>query len=77
MDAINFYVKGYLLLIRKDSATYMHGLAVCVKEGLPFKWGLSLENSLDSYLFSTGFISFGVLFLFPLSLAVFVFVHGF
>ena len=28
----------------------MHGLAVYAKEGLPFAWGLSLENSADSYL---------------------------
>ena len=28
----------------------MHGLAVYVKEGLPFAWDLSLENSLDSFL---------------------------
>ena len=28
----------------------MHGLAVYVKEGLPFAWDLSLENSSDSYL---------------------------
>ena len=28
----------------------MHGLAVNVKEGLPFAWDLSLENSVDSYL---------------------------
>ena len=27
----------------------MHGLAVYVKEGLPFAWDLSLENSADSY----------------------------
>ena len=27
----------------------MHGLAVYVKEGLPFAWDLSLENSSDSY----------------------------
>ena len=39
----------------------MHGLAVYVKEGLPFALDLSLENSADSYLFdllitfSTGF----------------------
>ena len=30
----NFSVRGYLLLIRKDSSTHMHGLAVYVKEGL-------------------------------------------
>ena len=41
---------GYLLLIRKDSSTHMHGLAVYVKEGLPFARALSLENSADSYL---------------------------
>ena len=28
----------------------MHGLALYVKEGLPFAWDLSLENSVDSYL---------------------------
>ena len=28
----------------------MHGLAVYVKEGLPFVQDLSLENSVDSYL---------------------------
>ena len=28
----------------------MHGLAVYVKEGLPFAWDLFLENSTDSYL---------------------------
>ena len=28
----------------------MHGLKVYVKEGLPFAWDLSLENSGDSYL---------------------------
>ena len=33
-----------------DSVTYMHGLAVYLKEGLPFAWDLSLKNSTDSYL---------------------------
>ena len=28
----------------------MHGLAVYVKEGLPFTRALSLENSADSYI---------------------------
>ena len=46
----NFSVRGYLLLIWKDSSTYMDGLTVYVKEGLPFKQNLSLENSADSYL---------------------------
>ena len=50
IDSGNFSVRGYLPLIRKDSITHMHGLPVCVKEGLPFARDLSLENSADSYL---------------------------
>ena len=50
IDSGNFSVRAYLPLIRKDSGTHMHGLAVYVKEGLPFAQNLSLENSADSYL---------------------------
>ena len=50
IDSGNFSVRGYLPLIWKDSSTHMHGLTVYVKEGLAFAWGLSLENSTDSYL---------------------------
>ena len=50
IDSGNFCVRGYLPLIRKDSSTHMHGLAVYVKEGLPFARDLSLEISADSYL---------------------------
>ena len=50
IDSGNFSVRGYLPLIRKDSSTHMHGLAVYVKEGLFFARDLSLENSADSYL---------------------------
>ena len=50
IDSGNFFVRSYLLLIRKDSRTHMHGLTVCVKEGLCFAQDLSLENSADSYL---------------------------
>ena len=50
IDSGNFSVRGYLPLIRKDSSTHMHGLAVYVKEGLPFARELSLESSADSYL---------------------------
>ena len=45
----NFFVKSLLSLTRKDSSTHIHGLAVYVKEGLPFAWYLSVENSADSY----------------------------
>ena len=50
VDSGSFSVRDYLHLIRKDSSTHMHGLAVYLKEGLPFAWDLSLENSTDSYL---------------------------
>ena len=46
----NFSVRDYLPLIRKDSSAHMHGLAVYVKEGLPFAPDLSLENCANSYL---------------------------
>ena len=44
-------VRGYLPLIRKDSAIRIHGLEVYVKEGLPFALDVSLENSADSHLY--------------------------
>ena len=50
IDSGNFSVTGYLPLFRKDSSTHMYGLAVYVKEGLPFARDLSLKNSADSYL---------------------------
>ena len=50
IDSGNFSVTGYLPLIRKDFITHMHGLTVNVKEGLPFAWDISLENSMDSDL---------------------------
>ena len=50
IDSGNFSMRGYLPLVQKDSGTHMHGLAVYVKEGLPFARDLSLENSADSYL---------------------------
>ena len=32
-----------------DFVTHIHGLAVYVKEGLPFTWDELLENSVDFY----------------------------
>ena len=50
IDSSSFSVRVYPPLIWKDPVTHMHGLAVYVKEGLPFARDLSLENSADSYL---------------------------
>ena len=55
----------------------MHGLAVYVKEVLPFSRGISLENSGFLLMFSTGFTLFSVLLLFPLPVTFFVLMHGF
>ena len=50
IDSGIFSVSGYLLLIRNDSSTHMHGLSVYVKDALPFPKDLSLGHSADSYL---------------------------
>ena len=76
IDSGNFSVRGYLPLIRKDSSTHMHDLAVYVKEGLPFARDLFLENSADTYVFDL-LASLSVLLLFPLSITFFVVTHGF
>ena len=53
IDSSNFSVSGYLPLIQKDSVTHIRGLAVHVKEGLPFGRDLlTLENSVDTYVFN-------------------------
>ena len=46
-NLVDCSVRDYLPLIRKDSSTHMHGLAVYVKEELPFARVLSLKNSAD------------------------------
>ena len=51
-------MKGYLSLIRKDSVTCMHSLAVYVKDRLPFARDLSLETLRILFMFSTCFSSF-------------------
>ena len=45
IDSGNFSVKRFFPLIRQDSVTLMHDLAVYVKEGVAFARYLSLENS--------------------------------
>ena len=50
IDSGNFSVRGYLPWL----STHMHGLAVYVKEGLPFARDLSLENSqILTYVFDS------------------------
>ena len=53
----NFSVTSYLHLIWMDSVTHMHGLEVYGKGGLPLAQDLSLENSPNFSMFSSGFTS--------------------
>ena len=76
IDSDKFSVRGYLPLIQKDSITHKHGLAVYVKERLPFERDLSLENCGFLLMFSIGFTSLCILLLFPL-LITFIFMHSF
>ena len=56
----------------------MHGLAVYAKERLSFARDGSLENSVDSYLcFRLALLQSVSYFFFPLSITLFVVVHGF
>ena len=68
IDFGNFSVRGYLLLIRKDSGAHglqrMHALAVYFKEGLSFAQDSSLERFL--LMFSISSTSPSVLLLFLL-----------
>ena len=78
IDSVNLSVRGQPPLIRKDSSTHMHGLSVYVKEGLPFARDLTSRKLCRFlFMFSTGFTPLSVLLLFPLSITLFVFVHGF
>ena len=73
---LNFSVSDYLPLMRRDSVTHMHGLAVYVKEELPFGRDSSPENSTIFNCILTGFTSSSVLLLFPLLMTFFIFIHG-
>ena len=46
IDSDSFSVRGYLPLIRKSSSTHIHGLALYVKEGLPY-----LEKTLQILIY--------------------------
>ena len=68
LNSGNYSVTDSLPLIRMDSVTHVHGLAVYVKEGLPFAWDVSLENSTDSGVFDwLYFFLFFFFFLFGFS----------
>ena len=61
--------------LKKDSITHMHGLALYLKERLPFARETSLKNCGFLLMFLTGFASLSILLLFPL-LITFVVMHS-
>ena len=68
-------MRGYLPLLQKDSSSHMHGLAVYVKEGLPFAQDLSLENSADFYLCFRLDLLYSVSYLLFRAITLFAFEH--
>ena len=78
IDSGKFSVRDYLFLIRKDSITHMHDLAVYVKERLLFARDLFPEKSADSYLgFRLALLLSVSLLLLPLSITFLIFMHSF
>ena len=49
---LNLSVRGYLPLIRRDSVTHTHGLAVCVRKELSFAQDWSLEQPQNSIIYT-------------------------
>ena len=76
IDSGCFCKKGYLPLIQKGSVTFTCSLTVYVKDGLLFAQDLSLENSAGSYVFDWLNL-FQSLLVFPPSITIFAFMHGF
>ena len=73
-----FSVRGCPPFIQKDSVTQIHGLAIYLKEGLPFAWNVSLGNSADSQCFWLALLhSLAVLLLFLTLITFFVIMHHF
>ena len=67
IDSGNFSLRGYLPLIRKDSSTHMHGLAVLCQKRTSFSTGLISRKVWRFFLmFLTCFTSLSVVLLFLL-----------
>ena len=54
IDSGNFFERGYIDLIQKDSVTHINGLALYLKKGYPFAKDLS-QKKLCKFLFMTVF----------------------
>ena len=78
IDSGNFFLRGYLPLIWKDSTTHIHGPVVYVKQiPLPV-WDLSQENHGDSDLyFWLAFLHSVSYFFFLYWKPSWIFMHGF
>ena len=78
IDSVNFSVRDYLPLIRKDSKTHNVWPRSLCQGRTSFCMGLIYRELCRSLLMcSTGFTSLSVLLLFPIAITFFVFVLGF
>ena len=77
IDSGNFSVGGYLPLIRKDSITLSMSCSLCEGRTSFCTGFISKKPCAFLLMFSTGFISLGVLFVFPLLINFFIFMHSF
>ena len=78
IDSDNFFVTGYLPLIRKDSSTHAWFRSLCEgKTSFCTELSRKLQETLQILMFATVFTSPSVLLLFPLSITLSIFVHGF
>ena len=68
IDSGNFSVRGYLLLIQKNSATHMHDLAVYVYVKKQLPWLISRKLCGYFFVFCLAL---------PLSITLFSFMHNF
>ena len=75
IDSGNFFERGYIDLIQKDSVTHINGLALYLKKGYPFAKDLS-QKTLQILIYDWLYL-FSVLLLFLLSITFFVFIHNF
>ena len=77
IDSGNFSVRGYLPLMRKDSINHAWSCSLCERR-TSFHMGF-ISRKLCGFLlmYSTGFTSINVLFLFRISITFFVIMHSF
>ena len=75
IDSGNFFERGYIDLIQKDSVTHINGLALYLKKDIRLQ-RTYLKKTLQILIYDCLYL-FSVLLLFLLSITFFVFIHNF